>query len=571
MNKTLTSITTLSALAFLIGFSSVIAATTYSKEYLENSNYVFEQLSSSPDGQFDLSDDRQYNYLLNTLENTDCLQNQQVMRDLNHLRANHKRFGGPSPALAKNDDNPEGIIEAYNETTAMYPLNDEGTIWGATALSSVPGGTDYSCVVLQIHLVGPGVNEPIGESASQDLSCGVNFQLATKTNELSTEQLDGLDAGEFRLVPRLTYVYREINGPAKAGTGELPPVTSNVPKLMKVQEPIQKQANVGKPYIKVCISRSQQNDCDYDYTNAQKELILPLKGQITYNRMIADPTADGSKGFASIRAVNTTTGGSCVEPHDIGSSFYTDPNTSWDAGGGTVLDWDIPSAQIGKIVGCATNGAVMDFVQVLTLNLISPNGIQFPVSTSITSEASELAGPTVFKMPYLSTFSGCLAEDTKITLADDKGTKVISSEDLFSQSNPITTQGSPDGKLWVQGNSIGMELRMSFQVKDDKGNTVVMTPEHPIFGKNPGDTAGWIFAKDLQIGAELSTLDGPSTVTSIEQINYEDRVYNLFVSNEDGSEVPREQMNFYANNILVGDGTMQTLMVQEAQGLDCNP
>ena len=573
MKNIRTSISALAIVACTTGFSlAVTAAEQYSKQYLKDAAYVFEQMQKSPDGQLDLSDDRQYRYLLETLHasNTDCSDNPQMMRDMKLLRANHQRFGGAAPALPKNDDNPDGIIEAYNETTAIYPLNEEGTRWGATALSSVPGGTDYSCVVLQIHLIGPGINEPVGEGASQDLNCGVNFQLNTETNELTKEQVDGLESGDYRLVPRLTYVYREINGKAKAGTGELPPVTSNVPKLMKVEQPTQSAANAGKPYIKVCISRSQQTDCDYSYTNSQKELILPLKGQITYNRMIADPTETGSKGFASIRAVNTTTGGACVEPHDIGSEFYTNPNTSWNAGGGTILEWDIPQAQIGKIVGCANNGATMDFVQVMTLNLVSASGIQYPVSTSITSEVSELAGPSVFKMPYLSTFSGCLAESTKIALADGKGTLEISDEALFSPVNPVVAQGSPDGKLWVQGNSIGMELRMSYEVKDDKGNTVIMTGEHPIFATNPGAVAGWIFAKDLVVGAELSTLDGPSKATTVNQINYENRVYNLFVSNEDGSEVPRDQMNFYANNILVGDGTMQTQMVQEERGLNCS-
>lgn len=573
MKITQTSILAIAAFVCTLGFSFTVGAKVkYSKQYLKDAAYVAEQMAESPDGLFDLSDDRQYRYLLETLRisDSDCAENPQVLRDIEMLRANHQRFGGPGQAVPKNDDNPDGVIEPYNEATALYQLNEAGSRWGATALSSVPGGTDISCVVLQIHLVGPGINEPVGEGAKHDLSCGVNFQINTETNELTEEQVAGLESGEFRLLPRLTYFYREINGHAKAGNGQLPPVTSNVPKSMLVQQPTQLPANVGKPYIKVCISRSQQTDCDYAYTNSQKELILPLKGQVTYNREIADPTAAGSKGFASIRAVNTTTGGTCVEPQDIGSEFYTDPNTTWTEGGGTILNWDIPQAQIGRIIGCATNGAEMDFVQVMTLNLVSATGIQYPVSTTITSELSELAGPTVFKMPYLSTFSGCLAENTKITLADEKGTMDISDEALFNPVNPVVTDGSEAGKLWVQGNSIGVELRLSYEVKDDKGNTVIMTAEHPIFATNPGGAPGWIFAKDLLVGAELSTLDGPSKVTTITQVNYEDKVYNLFVANEDGSEVPREQRNFYANNILVGDGSMQTLMVQEASGLNCS-
>jgi hypothetical protein len=564
------SITVLITLALSLIFSTALsAATHYSNQYLSDLQYVFKQLSESNDD-IDLSDERQYRHLVETLQSSECMQSTQVMRDLNLLRANHKRFGGPGQVVSKNDDNPDGIIEPYNETTALYPLNEAKTRWGATALSSIPGGTEYSCVVLQIFYIGPGINLPVGEGESQDLSCGVDLQLKAETYALTAEQVKGLNSGDFRLVPRLTYVYKEINGAAKTGYGSLPPVTSNVPKIITVDEPTQKANNAGNDYIKVCISRTQFDDCDYEYTNGAKELILPLKGQITYNQTIADPTAASSIGLASILAVNTTTGGNCVEPNDIGSTFFTDPNTSWDDGAGTVLTWDIPNAQLGKIASCAVSGAKMDFVQVLTLQLKSTNGILYPVTTSITSQFDQYAGPSVFKMPYLSTYSGCLAEDTEITLADGKESLLISSEDLFSSDNPVATSGSPGGKLWVQGNSIGMELRMSYQVTDNRGNKIIMTAYHPIFAKNLGDVKKWIFAKNLTIGAELSTLDGPSTVTTIEQVNYEERVFNLFVSNEDSSPVPTEQMNFYANKILVGDGNMQTLMKQEESGLSCS-
>jgi len=572
MNKTL-SLMAMTALAMLPGLydSKATAAEGYPADYQAEADYVWSRVEASPDGQFDLSDDRQYEFLLTTLRaaKSDCADNPQVLRDLAKLRANHTRFGGPAPLLPANDDNPDGIIAPYNETTALFNLNDQRSKWGATALSSIPGGTEYSCAVLQIHLVGPGINEPVGEKSSVDLSCGVNFELTAYTHELTPEEVEGLDSGDFRLVPRLTYVYKKIDGPAKAGSGSLPPVTSSVPLRIEVDQPTQLAENKGKPYIKVCISRTQQGECDYSYNNSQKELILPLQGDITYNAEIADPTADGTKGFASIQAVNTSTGGACVEPHDIGSGFFTDPNTSWTDGGGTVLKWDIPQGNIGKIVGCANNGAKMDFVQVVTVQLTNSRGINYPVSTSITSEEKELAGPSVFKMPYLSTFSGCLAEDTQIALADGKGTLDIASEDLFQPDNPVVSQNTPQGRLWVQGSSIGMELRLSYKVTDDKGNSVIMTENHPIFAANPGKAAAWIFAKHLQVGAALTTLDGPSKVASIEKINYEKRVFNLFVANEDGTTVPQDQMNFYANNILVGDGAMQALMVQEEKGLNC--
>lgn len=573
--KNLSQVTSI-LLVMSMAFMSACATNTdnaanASMKYQAEATYVYDKLDASADGLFDLSDDRQYNFLLDTLRTTgsECLENTQVMRDLAELRANHIRFGGPSRAHPYNDDNPDGVIEPYNEATALFNLNEERTLWGATALSSIPGGTEYSCVTLQIHFVGPGVNRPVGEASSVDLSCGVNFQLTSYTDKLSADEVSGLDSGEYRLVPRLTYLYRKMGGATKAGTGKLPPVASSVPSEMQVLEPTQTAANKGKPSIKVCISRSQQTDCDYSYTSSDKTLILPLEGQIIYNAEIADPTADATKGYASIRAVNTTSGGTCVEPHDIGSTFFTDPKTSWNTGGGTILKWDIPKADIGKIIGCAVNGAEMDFVQVLSVKLISPTGVKYPLTASITSEGNELAGPSVFKMPYLTTYSGCLAEETQITLADGKGTVEIASESLFENTNPVESANAPGGKLWVQGNTIGMELKLSYKVTDDKGNAVIMTGQHPIFAANPGQDAAWVFAKNLQTGAVLQTRDGPSKVVSIEQVNYEKKVYNLFVKNEDATDVPRDQMNFYANNILVGDGSMQALMVQEEQGLKC--
>lgn len=560
-------------LTIIVGAVNPALADEDSKVYQDEAKYVYEKLDASPDGLFDLSDDRQYQFLLNTLRrsNSECIESTRVLRDLAELRANHIRFGGPGKAHPYNDDNPDGIIEPYNESTALFNLNEEKTLWGATALSSVPGGSEYSCVTLQIHYVGPGVNLPIGEASSVDLSCGVNFQLTSYTDELSEEEVAGLDSGNFRLIPRLTYVYRKIDGPARAGTGQFPPVSANVPLEMTVLQPTQMDSNKGKPYIKICINRSQQNDCDYAYTSNNKSVILPLEGQVIYNAEIADPTDPTSMGFASVTAVNTTTGGNCVEPNGIDSnSFFNNPNTSWNTGGGTILKWNIADADLGRIVGCANNGASMDFVQVMTLQLISPNDVQYPLSTSITSEADKLAGPSTFIMPYLETYSGCLAEETQITLADGKGTLNITSEDLFENSNPVKSANAPDGKLWVQGNTIGLELKLSYKVTDDKGNSVIMTENHPIYAANPGQESDWVFAKNLQTGATLQTLDGPSKVVSIEQINYENKVYNLFVQNEDGSKVPFDQQNFYANNILVGDGSMQTTMVQEEHGLNCS-
>ena len=99
--------------AIIVGFVSPTLAEEVSAYDQDEANYVFEQLDASPDGLFDLSDDRQYRFLLDTLRrnNNECIENTRVLRDLAEMRANHIRFGGPGKVHPYNDDNPDGIIE----------------------------------------------------------------------------------------------------------------------------------------------------------------------------------------------------------------------------------------------------------------------------------------------------------------------------------------------------------------------------------------------------------------------------------------------------------------------------
>ena len=109
MKNTQTSILAIAVFVCTLGFSLTVGAKAkYSKQYLKDAAYVTEQMQASPDGLFDLSDDRQYRYLLETLRisDSDCVENPQVLRDIAMLRANHQRFGGPGRAVPKNDDNP---------------------------------------------------------------------------------------------------------------------------------------------------------------------------------------------------------------------------------------------------------------------------------------------------------------------------------------------------------------------------------------------------------------------------------------------------------------------------------
>lgn len=155
---------------------------------------------------------------------------------------------------------------------------------------------------------------------------------------------------------------------------------------------------------------------------------------------------------------------------------------------------------------------------------------------------------------------GCVTSNTKVTMAN--GTKKLVNE-LISGDLIENVLGDTVKVLEIiKGPEKDKLLTISVANK-----SVTATKDHPFIS-----IQGYMQAKDFRVGEYILTKDGYEKIKSISLTNYQEDVYNLYVSPESYNfgnptsnynlllEMTMEERSLYLNEFSSGDLLIQTLL-----------
>ena len=104
----------------------------------------------------------------------------------------------------------------------------------------------------------------------------------------------------------------------------------------------------------------------------------------------------------------------------------------------------------------------------------------------------------------------------------------------------------------------GIERTPCLRIATETGRSLLVTDGHPISTAN-----GFYPAKELSIGDLIKTESGLETVLSITEERYLGIVYNLKLGGDDQEDLSSCGATHFANGILVGDGNMQSALLDQ--------
>ncbi|HRI63750.1 MAG TPA: Hint domain-containing homing endonuclease [Polyangium sp.] len=330
--------------------------------------------------------------------------------------------------------------------------------------------------------------------------------------------------------------------------------------------------------IKYCLDRNQYlADCDYEHgstgcngtsiceANIAKFPVIPQP----YNQdLLYMPMAGYSANVARINMVihevkawlTLRNAGSTTPPGGFCSADLTNAGVVRLERQGTtskvIIDPKAPSLGNASWPShCSDNGRNVDL------------NIEVKLRGNTCSLGAACPGPTVrfttlptgnqTSTPPVQIWWGCLAEGTKIAMADGRkvaiqnvtvGDKVISDK---------------DGRiLTVVGITEGAERRPMVRVSDDHGHHVTMSASHAL----PIGDGKVIQAQEVQVGDLIETSDGMARVTHVERPQLDAGVYNLELgTDEQLAGLDPRSTTMYADGVLVGDSRMQGLVTEQRQ------
>ncbi|QPB85746.1 hypothetical protein CWC22_022330 [Pseudoalteromonas rubra] len=159
------------------------------------------------------------------------------------------------------------------------------------------------------------------------------------------------------------------------------------------------------------------------------------------------------------------------------------------------------------------------------------------------------------KHPPMQVVYSCLAKGSLITLANGKHLPI---EQLSVGDTVLgASQFAPDQHipLEIEDISVGVELIPMVKLTTASGKTLLLTESHPVV--TVSGLSAW--ANKVKAGDQIRTQSGIEMITAIEEVKYNDNVYNLKLkrTDSDGTHVTGETFTMFANGLQVGDLAMQ--------------
>jgi len=297
--------------------------------------------------------------------------------------------------------------------------------------------------------------------------------------------------------------------------------------------------------------RGAGKDCDY-IINSRKEIVaFPLSGSVAFSGPIWQPgEKPGFDPIVSIKTVKLPLGGGC-QLTDLEENFWNLPGVQVD---GNRVTWNITAEEFQETQKtCFGYGDRVLFNMNVTGYLKADTGEISSVTASYSNDADVIAGAGAFKMDPMQVYYGCLAADTEVTLAESGHTLKIDSQALIGKRVATRSSLFP---MQVAGNAYGFEAKDLLRITTNKERSVVLTEDHPIW-----INGRFINAIDTRLHDEVQTADGPEKVVGLNLVSTGDqpaKVWNIFLERAAAWGIaPIEERGFYANGILVGDGSVQ--------------
>ncbi|KAF7781331.1 hypothetical protein PRUB_b0515 [Pseudoalteromonas rubra] len=158
--------------------------------------------------------------------------------------------------------------------------------------------------------------------------------------------------------------------------------------------------------------------------------------------------------------------------------------------------------------------------------------------------------------PPMQVVYSCLAKGSLIMLANGKQVPIEQlsvGDTVLGASQFAPEQHIP---LEIEDISVGVEAIPMVQLTTASGKTLLLTESHPVVTVSGLST----WANKVKKGDQIRTQSGVEMVTDVEEVKYNDNVYNLKLKRTDTDEkhVTGETFTMFANGLQVGDLAMQT-------------
>jgi hypothetical protein len=477
----------------------------------------------------DLSDDGQYARVHDAWADAGRTPERmpRLFRALERTRELHRHHGGP-PLVA------DGAIGPVVTVTGLGFEDDEDGLQAVgSGLSSVPGGTAYTGLTLQLRDVEN--QQPIGTPAVVDDFADGLYQPIQASGTVRD-----------RDVPILADLNTTMSTDADLVAAGAPPLTlcSQVVETFAYPKtpprstaPIQK-THRSVNYVMVCLLRSQGDDQDCDYGPFGTNLVqVPISGSISYFDPILPFTATNAR--ASLYLVSRKSGGG--PRYTLPGDALTGFTPSVDR---LSLTWNWPAPRFAA----ADPFATYEYVDLVLSFGVTTTGSPSMIFAYVSSSVGVVNGPATERLLPLQFATGCLATGTPVTLAD--GT-TIPVEDLVAGDR--LRHALSGAALTVRSTSNGPEPDPLVWLRADGGHELLLTVGHPVL------TAEGVRRADrVTRGDVLCTATGPARVIARERRPYGGLVHSAQVGTAaELAALGVEHGTFLADGIAVGDAGLQ--------------
>lgn len=517
------------------------------KTYLEDRWYVRSLVKRDVATSLDYSDPRVFRFVVARLKQAGKTpETAPRLFALIHQRRSAQLQGKSTPVNTLTSTNARKEQHFMNSSNF---LSEDSPFMEANAVATHPGGASYIYVDSAAWdnngepLGAMGYGEAYGSTIARSAAMGDITQTSSLDYEVDTYSLTDSSTGLTE-----SYTLRETHKKCEVDVDTL-----------NISDPVNK---TGGMCVDLCLNRTWTGDCDYDLTGTPTALKIPLSGSIDISfknpACVFDSTriAEYQNGTTAppgfIKVVLDNVGGGCDV--DSTNALFSPMQNFWQhvtvSNAGKTLSWNLTGADAALFdSSCRQVQDELELTMVLGIPLTQGGAALPPRPIVISNDPDSHA--TDYEVPCMTMTNSCLAEGTKIQLADGSAVPIESIQAGDKTFNPFHP-GTP--ALTVVDTAKGFENVPMVRIKDQKGRSLLMTEMHPIVTVD----RGVLQARKLRVGDKVQTKTGPSKLVSVTREPFSGKVHNLKVGSEmEALKLGSNQTVVYANDFLVGDGGMQ--------------
>jgi hypothetical protein len=477
------------------------------------------------------------------------------------LAASHAGGKTGPPERAMGDPLPQG-----NNTTLITPLNliqyvyDDDVNATASLLSSVPGGTDNTTMMVNYRIQGQSI--PFAVSPIYKQSAGGKQFTQKYIAALPNGQQNGTVVASSLMLTTKNNVTTPYTMALDDASPNATSVCSTAPNYGLQQQPplacppvgaaCVNQQSITKNIVN-CYGRTG-TDCNYSWGGQgyPPSMTISVAGSMTFPYPV-NTSLQGT----FLMNLQRSDGGCFLPPGGGEPSALTATNFSISGTDPKTLNFCFQGSALPNS-GCLSSVVSNVFLGFSVYVLLDTNNTNNYGMGTISGDPSQNPNqPWFAQVPIITVFQGCFAPGTEITMADGTTRKVEAFKGDGSETILLDAKGTT---AKVVGTGDGMEAKPLLRITDSAGHAVVVTETHAIVtGRGPK------MAWQVRVGDTLHTRKGVSKVTKIDALPVvaNQKVHNLFIGDMKQAEAGKTTM--FANGIQVGDMYMQTAVFHHAQ------